>query len=93
MQNQPLLGDRPVDMTLVPSDSDCLAVCMQVPVPGSMRAMLVVLGIADFAITFVWEHFLRWAFPAKKPPQKGYMAFVEGGSRSRSLVSSRQKTE
>ncbi|KAK9819655.1 hypothetical protein WJX72_000825 [[Myrmecia] bisecta] len=48
-----------------------------VPIPGQLRGLLVGLGVADFALTFGWEHFLRWAFPAKKPPQKGYMAFVD----------------
>jgi hypothetical protein len=47
----------------------------QVSVPPALGYQIVALGAATFAVTFAWDHFLRAAFPAPKPPQKGYLAF------------------
>ena len=48
---------------------------VQVSIPEPLRSGIVVLSCIDFAICLSWERMLRHAFPAKIPPQKGYMAF------------------
>lgn len=48
---------------------------MQVSVPPSLGYKIVFLGACTFALTYAWDHLLRLAFPAPKPPQKGYLAF------------------
>ena len=48
---------------------------VQVPIPEPLRTGIVVLSCVDFIVCLGWERFLRYRFPAKIPPQKGYMAF------------------
>lgn len=48
---------------------------VQVPIPEPLRSGIVVLSCIDFIVCLGWERFLRFKFPAKIPPQKGYMAF------------------
>ena len=47
----------------------------QVPIPEPLRTGIVVLSVVDFVVCLAWERWLRHTFPAKIPPQKGYMAF------------------
>lgn len=49
--------------------------CVQVPIPEPLRSGIVVLSCLDFLVCLGWETMLRYTFPAKIPPQKGYMAF------------------
>ena len=48
---------------------------MQVPIPEPLRSGIVVLSCLDFIVCLGWERMLRFTFPAKIPPQKGFMAF------------------
>lgn len=48
---------------------------LQVPIPEPLRSSIVVLSCIDFAVCLSWERMLRYSFPARIPPQKGYMAF------------------
>ena len=48
---------------------------LQVPIPEPLRSAIVVLSFIDFVACLAWERWLRQTFPAKIPPQKGYMAF------------------
>lgn len=48
---------------------------VQVPIPEPLRSGIVVLSCIDFIVCLGWERCLRYKFPAKIPPQKGYMAF------------------
>lgn len=63
-------------MTLVRLLQQADAFCLvQVPIPEPLRSGIVVLSCIDFTVCLGWERFLRHTFPAKIPPQKGYMAF------------------
>lgn len=46
-----------------------------VPIPAALRIRILVLWVIDFAVTYSLEELLRRVFPAKLPPQKGYMAY------------------
>ncbi|KAK9845150.1 hypothetical protein WJX84_012056 [Apatococcus fuscideae] len=54
-----------------------------VPIPDIIRYKMVGLGISVLVVTYVWEHWLRRAFPEPLPPQKGYLAFVEADKHNR----------
>ena len=43
--------------------------------PAGLSYKMVALAAATFVVTYAWDHFLRVAFPALAPPQKGYLAF------------------
>ena len=43
--------------------------------PPHLAYKMVGLAAATFAGTYAWDHMLRAAFPAPRPPQKGYLAF------------------
>ena len=40
-----------------------------------MAYQMVALAAATFGATYAWDHALREAFPAPRPPQKGHLAF------------------
>jgi hypothetical protein len=73
------------DSSLAGYAEECLDVylmsCMcdgcriQVSVPPGMAYQMVALAAATFGATYAWDHALREAFPAPRPPQKGHLAF------------------
>lgn len=62
-----------------------------VPIPEPLRSGIVVLSCIDFAVCLSWERMLRYSFPAKIPPQKGYMAFQSEIAQSQSSVQKKQQ--
>jgi hypothetical protein len=64
---------------------------LQVPIPEPLRSGIVILSCIDFAICLSWERMLRYSFPAKIPPQKGYMAFQSEIAQSQLSVQKKQQ--
>ncbi|KAF8062935.1 PDR2 [Scenedesmus sp. PABB004] len=54
-----------------------------VPIPLHLRAALAAGVAAVVVSTFAWEHGLRAAFPAPRPPPKGYLAHGPALERAR----------
>ena len=44
-------------------------------IPRPLARQMLGMAAADLALTWAWEHALRRAFPAPRPPAKGYQAF------------------
>ena len=53
-----------------------IVVAGQVPIPRPLARQMLGAAAADLALTWAWEHALRAAFPAPRPPAKGYQAFA-----------------
>jgi hypothetical protein len=47
----------------------------QVAIPRPLARQMLGLAAADLALTWAWEHALRAALPAPRPPAKGFQAF------------------
>ena len=46
-----------------------------VSIPVALRVRILVLWVLDFFVTYSLEGLLRKVFPAKLPPEKGYMLY------------------
>jgi len=55
--------------------ADARAPGPQVAIPRPLARQMLGLAAADLALTWAWEHALRAAFPAPRPPAKGFQAF------------------
>ena len=47
-----------------------------VPMPGHVSIALVVGAVLDYTLARGWELMLQRAFPASKPPCKGYLKLI-----------------
>ena len=64
---------------------------MQVPIPEPLRSGIVILSCIDFGVCLGWERMLRYSFPARIPPQKGYMAFQSQMTDSKTSVQKKEQ--
>lgn len=60
-----------------------------VPIPDTIRYQLLLLGCGAVGFNYFWENFLRAVFPARIPPEKGYMAHTKELEAAKALAKKR----